>query len=234
MSTAPSTVRTAPILRDPAAGGREEQARFIRTHTILEPVPMVPDIRLFTATDVVPIWTATEHWLASRGLNVPFWCVPWAGGQALARWVLDNPDLVRGRRVLDFGAGSGLVAIAAAKAGASEVRAADVDAIAAVACELNASENGVAIEVVCEDIVDREIDVDVILAGDVWYELAPSARFTRWLRLLAKSGARVFTGDPGRAYVPSNTRELAVYDVPTTLDLESTKSRVTPILEIVG
>lgn len=221
----------------PRAGSdprHDAAAVFVRTHTMLEPVPMVTDIRVYTATEVVPIWSATEHWLADRGLNVPFWCVPWAGGQALARFILEHPDVVRGRRVLDFGAGSGLLAIAAAKAGAAEVRAVDVDPLAAVACRLNASANDVAIEVICEDLVDRDVAVDVVLAGDVWYELGPSARFARWLRVLAKKGARVLTGDPGRAYVPSNTRELAVYDVPTTLDLESSKSRVTRVLEIVS
>jgi len=193
---------------------------------------MVPSIRLYTATEVVPLWKATEAWLDARGIDVPYWCVPWAGGQALARWILDHPEAVRDRRVLDFATGSGLVAIAAAKAGAIEVRAADVDPLAVVACTLNAAANDVAVEVSCEDLVGRDLDVDVLLAGDVWYERDASARFAPWLRHLANSGVRVLTGDPGRAYVPSDARELAVYEVPTTLDLESTTSRVSRVLEI--
>jgi predicted nicotinamide N-methyase len=206
---------------------------FIRKHTALEPVPMVPEIRLYTATELVPLWRATESWLAERGLAVPFWCVPWAGGQALARWVLDNPEVVRGKRVLDFGTGSGLLAIAAAKAGAAEVRAVDVDPVAAAACALNAAANGVTIDIRCEDIVDREVVADVVLAGDVWYELGPSARFAKWLRALARGGTRVITGDPGRAYVPTSTRELATYDVPTSLELESSLRRVGRVLEFL-
>jgi predicted nicotinamide N-methyase len=213
----------------------ESRAAFVRQHTVLADVPMVEGIRVHTATEVVPLWYATQSWLEHRGLNVPFWCVPWAGGQALARWILEHPEVVRGRRVLDFGTGSGLLAIAAAKAGAANVRAVDVDPFAIAACALNAAANEVALEVLCEDLVDREdIGADVVLAGDVWYELGPSARFARWLRALAAGGARVFTGDPGRAYAPSGTRELAVYDVPTSVDLESTASRTARVLEIVA
>lgn len=221
---------------NPKAILEDGRAAFIREHTVLAPVPMVSEIRVYTATELVPLWRASAGWLDERGLNVPFWCVPWAGGQALARWILEHPEVVRDLRVLDFGTGSGLLAIAAAKAGAAEVRAVDVDPLAASACALNATANDVAVEVICEDLVDRDVtaDVDVVLAGDVWYELGPSARFARWLRVLASKGARVLTGDPGRAYVPSNTRELAVYDVPTTMDLESTKSRSARVLEILS
>lgn len=225
------TIAQGPLGHEPQP--HDAAATFVRTHTALAPVPLVEGIRIYTATEVVPIWSATEGWLVDRGLNVPFWCVPWAGGQALARFILERPEVVRGLRVLDFGAGSGLLAIAAAKAGAAEVRAVDVDPIAAVACRLNASANDVEVEVVCEDLVDSDVTADVVLAGDVWYELGPSARFARWLRVLAKKGVRVLTGDPGRAYLPSNTRELAIYDVPTTIDLESAKSRVTRVLEIM-
>ena len=217
----------------PFADGPEGRAAFVRAHTALAPVPMVTDIRLYTATELVPIWRATENWLVERGLCVPFWCVPWAGGQALARFILENPDVVRGRRVLDFGAGSGLLAIAAAKAGAADVRAVDVDPVAVAACTLNAEANGVVVEVVCADIVDDDPRADVVLAGDVWYELGPSARFARWLRAISASGTRVLTGDPGRQYVPSNARELAAYDVPTSIDLESCTSRRSRVLEIL-
>jgi predicted nicotinamide N-methyase len=212
---------------------KESREAFVRAHTALEPVPFVDGIRLHTATELVPIWRATENWLTQRGLGVPFWCVPWAGGQALARWVLEHPEVVRGKRVLDFGAGSGLVAIAAAKAGAAAVLAVDIDPIAIAACELNAAANDVAIDVRCEDIVDSAPDADVILAGDVWYELSASARFARWLRATSERGIRVFTGDPGRHYVPSNAREVAVYDVPTSMELESMRSRRSRVIEIL-
>ncbi len=211
----------------------EGRAAFVRAYTVLEPVPMLASIRLYTATELVPIWRATEGWLAERGLGVPFWCVPWAGGQALARFIFENPEIVRGKRVLDFGAGSGLVAIAAAKAGAREVRAVDVDPIAVAACALNAEANGVTVDALCEDIVGEDPRADVVLAGDVWYELSASARFARWLREIARSGTRVLTGDPGRHYVPSNARELAAYEVPTTMELESASSRRSRVLEIL-
>lgn len=208
-------------MRDPAA--------FVREMTRLDAVPFVPEIRLYTATEIVPLWRATESWLSERGLAVPYWCVPWAGGQALARWVLDHPDAVAGRRVVDFGTGSGLVAIAAAKAGAREVRGVDIDPVALAAAALNAEANGVDVTLSGADVVGRAVDADVLLAGDVWYEREPSTRFARWM---AELDLRVLTGDPGRLYVPSRARELAAYDVPTTLDLESASCRRTRVLEI--
>jgi predicted nicotinamide N-methyase len=218
----------------PLAPLLESRVRFVREHTELAPVPMVREIRLYTATELVPLWRATQDWLDAVGVNVPFWCVPWAGGQALARFVLENPEVVRGTRVLDFGTGSGLLAIAAAMAGAASVRAVDVDPLAIAACTLNAAANGVTVDACCEDVVGTVVDADVVLAGDVWYELGPSARFARWLRDVARSGTRVITGDPGRAYVPSNTRELAAYEVPTSSELESASSRRARVLEILA
>ena len=213
----------------------QERSDFIRAHTVLEDVPFVPEIRLYMATDVTPLWRATQVWLGTFGLEVPFWCVPWAGGQALARWVLDHPEAVRGQRVIDFGAGSGLVAIACALAGARSVRAVDVDPLAASACLLNAEANRVVLDATCADIVGasaRDLDADLLLAGDVWYERAPAARFGPWLSTLARSGMRVITGDPCRAYVPPDLLELAHYDVPTTADLEATPVRPTRVLEV--
>jgi predicted nicotinamide N-methyase len=218
---------------DTPSGSLDERRAFVRAHTVLARVPFVTEISLFTATDVTPLWRATQEWLGTFGLEVPFWCVPWAGGQALARWVLDHPESVRGKRVADFGAGSGLVAIACARAGASSVRAIDVDPLAEAACLLNAEANGVALEVVCADVVDTALDTDVLLAGDVWYERAPAARFGAWLTTLASSGVCVLTGDPSRAYVPAGLHELARYDVPTCADLESTTVRVTRVLELL-
>jgi predicted nicotinamide N-methyase len=212
----------------------EGRATFVRAHTAIEPVPLVGSIRLHTATELVPIWRVTSSWLVERGLNVPFWCVPWAGGQALARFVLDNPEVVRGRRVLDFGTGSGLIAIAAAKAGAAEVRAVDVDPMAISACLLNAAVNDVVVEASCADVVDSDVEADVVLAGDVWYELSASKRFGAWFDALVARGVRVLTGDPGRHYVPTNAHELARYEVPTSIELESVRSRTSRVLELRG
>lgn len=212
-----------------------ERLDFIRAHTVLAEVPFVPEIRLYTATDVTPLWRATQAWLGTFGLDVPFWCVPWAGGQALARWVLDHPAAVRGLRIVDFGAGSGLVAIACALAGARSVRAIDVDPLAVAACRLNAEANGVVLDATCADVVGSDaqaLDADVLLAGDVWYERAPAARFGPWLSSLARSGVRVITGDPCRAYVPTDLHELARHDVPTCADLEATTVRLTRVLEV--
>jgi len=209
----------------------------VREHTVLAEVPFVPEVRLHTATDVTPLWRATQAWLGTFGLDVPFWCVPWAGGQGLARWVLDHPDAVRGLRVVDFGAGSGLVGIACARAGARSVRAIDVDPLAEAACLLNAEANGVTLDVTCADVVGDDppaIEADILLAGDVWYERAAAARFGPWLTKVAGGGVRVITGDPCRAYVPAGLHELARLDVPTCADLESTHVRLTRVLELHG
>ncbi len=205
-----------------------EQRDFIAKNTLLSQVPLVPEIRIHTATAVTPIWNATEAFLSQHGLGIPFWCVPWAGGQALARWVLDHPAEIRGRRVVDFGSGSGLVAIAAAMGGAS-VRAVDIDPFAVAATALNAEANNVEVNVEHVDLTDQPIGADVLLAGDVWYERAPAERFYRWFRSL---GIRIITGDPGRSYVPLDAVELARYEVPTTLDLESKTSLLTRVLTL--
>jgi predicted nicotinamide N-methyase len=210
----------------------EDRRAFVRAHTGLAKVPLVPEIALHTASEVTPLWQATEAWLCARGLDVPFWSVPWAGGQALARWVLDHPEEVRGSKVVDFGAGSGLVAIAAAIAGAAQVVAVDTDPLAEAACAVNAAANGVTIETSRDDVVGQLLAAGVLLAGDVWYERAAAARFEPWLRALAAFGTRVVTGDPGRAYVPTGLRELARYEIPTPLDLESVPSRLTRVLAV--
>jgi len=211
----------------------DERASFVREQTALTVVPLVPELRIFTASAVTPLWFATARWLDDHQADVPFWSVPWAGGQALARYVLDHPECVHGARVLDFGSGSGLVAIAAARAGAVHVRAVDIDPIAAVAAKMNAEANRVAIEISVVDLVGQALpDVDLVLAGDIWYEPEPSARFRRWLRKLANDGVRVLTADPGRLHVPRRVRELARYDVPTPFELESVDHRTTRILVI--
>lgn len=212
----------------------DEADAFVREHTELAHVPLVPEVRLFTATAVVPLWHVTEVWLAAKGVAVPFWSVPWAGGQGLARWLLDHPDVVAGARVVDFGAGSGLVGIAAHKAGARSVTAIDVDPLAGAACRLNARSNGVALDVRVADVVGDELEADLVVAGDVWYEARPAARFASWFRRLAAGGVRVLTGDPGRTYAPAGATELARYEVPTTAELESKTSRTTRVLELLG
>jgi predicted nicotinamide N-methyase len=222
---------------DPTAGTLStsllgERTAFVRTHTLLAAVPHVPEIQIYTATDMTPLWRATLAWLGSFGLDAPFWSVPWAGGQALARYVLDNPDVVRGLRIIDFGAGSGLVGIACARAGAASVRSFDIDPLAEAACLLNAEANAVRVDAICRDITGEVLDADVLVAGDVWYERAASARFGPWLADVASRGVRVITGDPCRPYVPQDAVELARYDVPTCADLESSKMRLTRVLEI--
>lgn len=213
--------------------GLAERRAFVREHTALLPVPLVPELSVYTATAITPLWFVTERWLEERGVDVPFWSVPWAGGQALARFVLDHPAVVRDLRVLDFACGGGLVAMAAARSGAAWVGAVDVDPLAEAATQLNAEANGVALEVACDDLVGRELtDIDVILAGDVWYEREPSARFRTWFRALAAAGSRVLTADPGRLHVPRRATELARYRVPTPMDLESVPFRVARVLEL--
>ena len=200
--------------------------------TRLAPVPLVPELSVYTARAVNPVWFETARWLDDDDANVPFWCVPWAGGQALARYLLDHPDTVRGANVLDFACGGGVVAIAAARSGA-RVSAVDIDPLACVATELAAEANAVVIDVKTSDVVgDRLSGIDIVLAGDVWYEPGPSARFRRWFERLARGGLTVLTSDAGRGYVPRRVRELASYDVPTPFDLEATSVRPTRVLAI--
>lgn len=208
----------------------DERRAFVLEHTKLVSVPFVPELRLYCAESVTPVWFELARWLDDDEVDVPFWCVPWAGGQALARWVLDHPEAVRGARVLDFAAGSGLVGLAAALVGA-RVHAVDVDALARVATEMNARENGLSIVASTTDLVgDALDDVDVVLAGDIWYEPGPSARFRRWFRKLAASNKTVLTADSGRPYAPKRARELARYEVPTPFDLEAMTVRTARIL----
>lgn len=205
-----------------------EQIAFVRSQARLAPAPLVPELEVLTADPLTPLWTATAAWLDDHDAALPFWAVPWAGGQALARWVLDHPDEVRGRTVLDFACGGGIVAIAACKAGASRVVGVDVDPLASIASRVNAEANDVAFEVECADIVDTVVDADVLLCGDVWYEKEPAQRFAGWFEQLR---CRVVTGDPGRSYVPPG-RELARYEVPTPIELEGAPSRTTRVIEL--
>lgn len=203
-------------------------------HTRLAPVPLAPELRVYTAGSVNRVWFETARWLDDDDTPVPFWCVPWAGGQALARYLLDCPDTVRGARVLDFACGGGIVAISAAIAGAHVV-AVDIDPLACVTTGLAAEANDVVVDVRTIDLVrssESMPDVDVVLAGDVWYDRAPAARFRRWFERLTGRGLTVMTGEAGRGYAPRRVRELARYDVPTPFDLESAAVRTTRVLAI--
>lgn len=212
-----------------------DKAAFIRANTELLRPPLVPEIVLHLASEIVPIWRKTEEELAAEGIPPPYWAFAWAGGQALARWVLDHPDSVRGRHVLDFASGSGLSAIAAAKAGAGEVIANEIDAFATTAIALNMRANDVRIECVLEDVVGRDEGWDVVLAGDVCYEREMSARVFDWLLGLSARGATVLIGDPGRTYLPkSNLEDLASYDVQTTRELEDRELRRTRVWRVTN
>jgi predicted nicotinamide N-methyase len=204
-----------------------DPALFVRRNTAIAAPPLVPEIRLHLATEITPIWQATEESLARSGVPPPYWAFAWAGGQALARYILDDPTEVAGRFVLDFGAGSGLVAIAAAKAGAAGVLATEIDHFAAAAIAMNATLNDVAVTVTTADLIDTANPRwEVIAAGDVCYERPMAARVARWLTALARRGCLVLLGDPGRAYLPANgLRECARYVVPTSRELEDRNTR---------
>jgi len=204
-----------------------DPASFIRANTAVMSPPLVPEIRLHLASEITPLWQATEETLARDQLPPPYWAFPWAGGQALARHVLDHPQLVRGRSVLDFGAGCGLLAIAAAKAGAAAVTAAEIDPFAAAAIGLNAALNAVEVHVETADVIGRAAAPwQVVLVGDMCYERPLAERLTAWLRVMAAEGILVLLGDPGRNYLPKDgLSALARYTVPTPLDLEDRVTR---------
>jgi predicted nicotinamide N-methyase len=203
---------------------------FIIANTRLWAPPLVPEIRLRLADETVPIWKKTEEELGAMGLPPPFWAFAWAGGQALARYVLDSPALVSGKRVLDFASGSGLVAIAAGLAGALRVEASDIDAFAAAAIETNAAENRVSVAARLEDLVGVDEGWDVALAGDVAYEKNMSEAVTTWLSSLAERGATVLIGDPRRTYLALDRLECVTeYRVPVTRELEDSEIKRTGV-----
>jgi predicted nicotinamide N-methyase len=212
-----------------------DPALFIRSKTAIAAPPLVPEIRLYLATEVTPIWYATESSLARSGLPPPYWAFAWAGGQALARYLLDHPETVAGREVLDIGSGSGIVAIAAAKAGASRVVAADIDPFAAAAIALNAPLNGATVTVETRDLLNRgPAGWGVALAGDICYEEPMSSRALTLLRRVAARGRLALLGDPGRAYLPrSGLVERARYQVPTSRELEDREAREGVVWQVV-
>jgi predicted nicotinamide N-methyase len=222
-----------------ALSDAENRIAFIRANTTLKAPPIVPEIKLYLAGEVMNLWTETEALslaLASGISNLPppYWAFAWPGGQAVARYILNRPETVAGKTVLDFGAGSGLGAIAAAKAGASPVIAAEIDSLALAAIELNASANGVFIEPVENDIIGTNGRWSTILAGDMCYERPLAERLTAWLRELATGGAQILLGDPGRNYFPERGVELlATYNVPTSRDLEDREMRETSVYRLL-
>jgi predicted nicotinamide N-methyase len=194
----------------------------------------VPEIKLHLATEITPIWEATEATLTQMNLPPPYWAFAWAGGQALTRFLIDHPDWVKGKRVLDFAAGSGLSAIGAAKAGATLTQAAEIDDFAIAAIALNARINNVAIDLVREDLIGVAPRWDVVLAGDVCYERPMAEKVIAWFRVLASRGVAILMGDPGRAYLPqSGLLELARYQVPTSLELENRTQRETIVWRLM-
>ena len=199
-----------------------DPAAFILANTRFQAVPHTPEISLWLADEVTPIWRMTEEALGAIGLPPPFWAFAWAGGQGLARWLLDNPHEVAGKRVLDFAAGSGLVGIAAMKAGATEALCADIDPFCGAAVALNAAANHVSLAFTAADLLDAPPpEVDVICAGDVCYEEPMAGRVLDWLARARRNGTRVLIGDPHRTYFPRSGLDfLAEYQVPTTRELE--------------
>jgi predicted nicotinamide N-methyase len=207
---------------------------FVLANTALIAPPLVPEIRLHLATEVVPLWRKTEEELEAEGVPPPYWAFAWAGGQALARYVLDHPESVARKRVLDFGSGSGLLAIAATKSDAAGVLAVDIDRFAGAAIVLNAEANNVHVETTNEDIIDSDGGWQTVLVGDMCYERPLAERLLVWLHKLTERGATVLLGDPGRSYFPkSGVEKLETYRVQTTRDLEDREIRETSVYRLV-
>ena len=210
-------------------------ADFIIANTEKLHPPHTPELIIHLASEIVPIWRKTEEELSAQGIPPPFWAFAWAGGQALARYILDHPEAVAGKRVLDFASGCGISAIAAARAGAASVHATEIDHFAIAAINLNAALNNVRLSCAMEDVVGRDDGWDTVIAGDVCYERDMSSRVFLWLRSLAQRGALVLMGDPGRNYLPgSNLEQLAVYNVQTTRELEDREVRRTSVMRVIA
>ena len=211
--------------------------RFIRANTALEAPAMVPEFKLWLASEYVPIWQATEAWLEEQNVDPPYWAFCWPGGQAIARYLLDNPILVEGQRVIDFAAGSGVSSLAAARAGAASVLTNDIDALSLVAARLNARANDLALDVSMDDWLagpEGAPDADIVIAGDVCYERDMSTRALAWLRGHARRGRLVLLGDPGRNYFSAQgLEERARYEIPTSLQLENRGMRETVVWRVL-
>ena len=208
---------------------------FIIDNTSVMNPPHVPEIRLHLADEAHDLWLKTEAELEEIGLPPPFWAFAWAGGQGLARYILDHPEMVRGKSVVDFASGSGLVAIAAVKAGAASVLAADIDPWTETAVELNCRLNDVSVSFSGRNIVGGAIAADVLLAGDVFYDKAFADALVPWFTRLAGMGRTVIVGDPGRSYCPRDIMEpLATYQVPVTRALEDAEVKRTVVWRFIG
>jgi predicted nicotinamide N-methyase len=208
-------------------------ADFVRDHTLPGHAPLVPEIVLHLASEITPIWQATEDWLAERNVAPPFWAFAWPGGQALARHVLDAPSVVAGKRVLDFAAGGGIAAIACAMAGAALAEAAEIDPLAIGAIALNAASNHVAVTAAVGDVVGAACRWDLILCGDICYEAPMSGHVLPWLRVMA-AGCDVWLADPARGYQPRDGLErIGHYTVPTTRELEDRTERAVTLFRLL-
>lgn len=210
----------------------EGRRAFVLENTRVQRPPHTPELELHLADEITPIWRLTEEALQEMGLPPPFWAFAWAGGQALARYVLDHPQVVAGKQVIDFATGSGIVAIAAMKAGAARVLAADIDVFCGAAVAANAARNGVAVQFTEKNLLDEPPPAwaDVILAGDICYEKPLATRVLAWLAEAKAAGATVLIGDPGRSYFPREGLEkLAEYQVPTTRELEDMEVKKTSV-----
>jgi predicted nicotinamide N-methyase len=214
---------------EPTPQGRRD---FVLANTRPQRPPHTPELELLLADEITPIWRLTEEVLEEIGLPPPFWAFAWAGGQALARYVLDTPEVVAGRRVIDFATGSGIVALAAMRAGASRVLAADIDLYCEAAVAENAVRNGVAVDFTVQNLLDAPPPAwaEVILAGDICYEKPLAERVLAWLALARSGGATVLIGDPGRSYFPrEGLTRLAEYQVQTTRELEDMEVKKTAV-----
>ncbi|MGQ7793349.1 class I SAM-dependent methyltransferase [Faunimonas sp. B44] len=208
-----------------------DPAAFVRDNTELLAPPLVPEIRLHLAHEALRLWEKTEEELGAMGLPPPYWAFAWAGGQALARFLLDRPETVAGATVLDFASGSGLVGIAAARAGAARVLCAEIDDFALAAIALNAAANAVALDLARGDLIGRDEGWDLVLVGDAFYEKPLADRLAPWLDAVAGRGADILVGDPGRSYLPKERlTRLSTHSVPVTRALEDSEIKRTDVL----
>jgi predicted nicotinamide N-methyase len=207
---------------------------FIRANTRRARPPLVPEVELWLATELTPLWSATAALLEAYD-PLPFWAFAWPGSQALARFLIDHPELVDGRRVLDFGGGSGLGAIGAMRAGARSALSSDLDPFCESAVAMNAELNGVPVSATSADLLGVELaDVDLVLAGDIYYERETALAASRWFAALARRGVTVLVGDPGRLYSPTHGLEvLGRYEVPTSRELEDREVRATTVSRVL-
>jgi len=211
-----------------------ELQAFILSHTVEAAPPLVPEVKLRLSSTAIPLWEATEVLYGRTGLPPPYWAFAWPGGQAIARYILDHPETVRNRLVLDFASGCGLVAFAAKRAGALSVTASEIDPLSLEAMRLNQVTNGLSIEISIEDLIGVDGGWHTVLAGDVCYEKPMAEKVIRWLRQLAVRGATVLIGDPGRNYFEGKgLLELERYLVPTSRDLEDKEVRSTGVWSII-